>query len=247
MSPTTTARLRGNLSFVISCLALAVALSGTAYAVGLGPGSVDTKQLAKGAVTTKKLHKQAVTAPKIKPGAVRAAALADDSVGSGELVANSVGASEVADGSMGTSELADSSVGASELINGSVGAAELAAASVGSAAVADRSIRLHDLGGAQVNQTATVGSPISIAAGDCTSVRFGLTNPTAPGILGSMVVGTITTSTGGAVVSNTGFVVPTLVTETSQGGAQLHLGICAGGSAQTIPAGSIVTYSVIAP
>ncbi len=217
MSPSTTARWRGNLSLVLSCLALAVALSGTAYAVGLAPGSVGTNELAKGAVTAKTIHKRAVTAPKIKPGAVRAAALADGSVG------------------------------ASKLVDGSVGALKLADAAVGTASIADRSIRLRDLGGGQVSQTATVNSQINIAAGDCASVRFGLSNPTPAGLLGSMVLGTITTSTGGAVVSNTGFVVPTLVTETNQGGAQLHLGVCAGAAAQTIPAGSIVTYSVIAP
>ena len=38
-----------------------------------------------------------------------------------------------------------------------------------------------------------------------------------------------------------------LVTETSQGGAIPHLTVCAGASAQTIPSGSIVTWSLIAP
>ncbi len=254
MPESTRSRLRGNLSLVISCLALVVALSGTAYAVGLAPGSVDTKALAKGAVTTKKLHAKAVSAPKIKPGAVGSKALADGSVGAAKLLDGSVGAAELADGSVGAAELLDGSVGAAELADGSVGSTKLADSSVGTAKITDRSIRLHDLGGVvggqvgpQVNSTATIPFAINLTAGQCTSAFLELFNPLPPGILGSMVVGTITTSTGGPVFNNAGFVVPTLATETNQGGVILHLGLCAGSAAQTIPAGSIVTWSLIAP
>ena len=62
-----------------------------------------------------------------------------------------------------------------------------------------------------------------------------------------MVVGTITDSAGGAVVNNLGAVLPTQVTATTQGGVVVHLVVCAGRSSQTIPAGSIVTWSLIAP
>lgn len=81
MKENTTSRLRGNLSLVLSCLALVVALSGTAYAAGLARGSVDTNALANGAVTAKKLRAAAVTAPKLRPGAVRSEALADAASG----------------------------------------------------------------------------------------------------------------------------------------------------------------------
>jgi hypothetical protein len=182
--PDRSASRRWNPSLVISCLALLVALSGTAYAAGLAPGSVHTKALAKGAVTGKKIK----------------------------------------------------------------------TAAVGSRAIADRTIRLHDLGGdpagnvpRQVNKTATVPLDITIPVGECRSLGLTLFNPAPAGILGSMVVGKITTSTGGPVFNNVGFVVPTLVTETSQGGAVLQLGVCAGSSTQTIPAGSIVTWSLVAP
>lgn len=264
MPDTTSPRLRGNLSLVMSCLALVVALSGTAYAAGLAPGSVDTKELAKGAVTAKKIKAKAVTSPKIRPGAVGAAAVADGSIGSAELADGSIGSTDLADGSVGAADLADNSVtaaeiaagavGASEIEDGSVGAAELADASVGTGEIADRSIRLHDLGGEQsagvgnvVNQTATLGSAVSIVAGDCVNLSLRLFNPTPPGILGSMVVGTITSSSGGPVVNNLGAVLPTLATATTQGGTLLHLTVCAGTSAQTLPMNSIVTWSLIAP
>lgn len=190
MKENTASRLRGNLSLVLSCLALVVALSGTAFAAGLARGSVDTKALANGAVTAKKLHAAAVTARKLRRGAVRSKALAD------------------------------------------------------------RSIRLHDLGGAGAdltNQTTTVLSAISLSAGECRNLSLRTYNPAPNRVLGSMVVGTITTSTDGAVVNNLGAVLPTLATATTQGGVVLHLTVCAGASAQTIPAGSIVTWSLVAP
>lgn len=256
MPSTAFARLRGNLSLLISCLALAVALSGTAYAVAALPrGSVDTQALAKDAVTAKKIKAGAVRSSKIRPGAVGAQALADESIGAAELAAGSVGPAEVADGAVASADLADAAVVAAKLAAGSVSATKLAGSSVGTEAVADRSVRLLDLGGAiagfqnapVVNRTSTVASVINIAAGDCQSVRLGTFNPAPSGTLGSMVVGTITDGTGGAVVNNLGFVTPTLATETSQGGVVFHLGVCAGASAQTIPVGSIVTWSLIAP
>jgi hypothetical protein len=205
-------------------------------------------------VTTKKIHARAVTARKIKPGAVRSVALADGSVGASEIADGSVGAAEIADGSVGALELANNSVAASELVNGAVGTTKLATSSVRTGQIADRSIRLHDLGGTLpdfpdglVNQTTTTAFEIKLAASDCRSISLTTLNPTPAGILGSMVVGTITTSAGGPVVDNAGFVLPTLVTETSQGGVVLHLAVCAGGSPQTIPAGSIATWSLIAP
>jgi hypothetical protein len=247
MPVTSTPRVRVNLSLVISCLALVVALSGTAYAAGLGRGSVDTRELAKGAVTTKKIDAKAVSAGKLKPGAVGSTTIADGSVGLADLADASVGATEIVEGSVSAAELAPGSVGAGQLANGSVVAGKVEADAVGTDAVADRSIRLHDLGGGLTNQTSTTNNIISIAAGDCTSVRLRTVNPAPAGLFGSMVVGTVTDSTGGAVVSNTGFVLPTLVTETSQGGAVFHLAVCAGSSPQSIPAGSIATWSVIAP
>ena len=62
-----------------------------------------------------------------------------------------------------------------------------------------------------------------------------------------MVVGTIANAAGGAVVNNAGAVVPTLLTETSQGGVVIHLVVCAGSSSQSIPAGSVITWSLIRP
>jgi hypothetical protein len=62
-------RLRPRLSFanVVSCLALFVALGGSAYAaIHLRKNSVGTKQLKKNAVTTQKVRKNAINGAKVK-------------------------------------------------------------------------------------------------------------------------------------------------------------------------------------
>jgi len=62
-------RLRPRLTFanVVSCLALFVALGGSAYAVKQLPkNSVGTKQIKKNAVTKKKVRKNAINGPKVK-------------------------------------------------------------------------------------------------------------------------------------------------------------------------------------
>ena len=65
-------------------------------------------------------------------------------------------------------------------------------------------------------------------------------------MIGSLVVGHVTDPAGGAVLSNAGVVVPTMVSETSQGGAIVNLVVCAS-SAETVPAGSIVHFRMIGP
>jgi hypothetical protein len=183
----------------------------------LGKGVVKAKNLADGAVKTVKIRDAAVTSSKLANGAVTA------------------------------SKLANGAVGGAQVANGSLTQDELADGAVDTDAVLDRSIRLHDLGGGLTDQTVTFNNPIAIAANDCRPIGLRLFNPAPAGLLGSLVVGNITTSTGDAVVNNAGSIVPTLVTETSQGGALLQLVVCAGTSAQTIPTGSVATFSVIAP
>lgn len=216
---------RGNLSLVLSALALLVAMSGTAYAVA--NGSIKTKHLAAGAVTTPKIKDRAVTTPKIKDGAV---------------IAPKVGAGAVTGPKLGAGAVTETKVG-----DGAVTGPKLAPNAVTGGAVEDGSLTLADLGGTVTDQVTLVPAQVNVPAGECREIFLTLYNPAPNGILGSMVVGTITSSTGGAVVNNAGSVLPTLVTATSQGGAIPHLMVCAGGSAQTVPANSVATWSLIAP
>lgn len=54
----------------------------------------------------------------------------------------------------------------------------------------------------------------------------------------------LTDADGGAVLNNAGTVVPTMISETSQGGAIANLVVCAT-SAQDVPAGSVFHFHLI--
>jgi len=63
-----------------------------------------------------------------------------------------------------------------------------------------------------------------------------------------MVIGHLTDDQGDAVLPNSGVVMPTMVSETSQGGAIANLVVCdLGNSGQTVPIGSVFHYRIIAP
>jgi hypothetical protein len=98
---------RPSAALVVSIVALAVALTGTAYAGAvLGRNSVGTKQLRKNAVTTAKIHNGAITAKKLKKGLLVPHATRAD-------VANSAGAAL----SAGHASSADSATNASHAAN----------------------------------------------------------------------------------------------------------------------------------
>jgi hypothetical protein len=143
--------------------------------------------------------------------------------------------------------LAKGSVGTAQLKNGAVTTAKLHANAVTGAKVRNGSLALRDLGGKVTDQVTTTSSPLTINADQCDPLFLKLYNPAPAEILGSMVVGTITDAAGDAVFNNTGTILPTLLTETSQGGVVASLELCAGGSDQTVPAGSIVRWSLLRP
>jgi hypothetical protein len=111
-----TTRKRISPALVISCVALFVALTGSAIAAGvLGPNTVRSPQIVNGSIRNADLHDGLIGASKISPGAVTEAAIAD----------NAVGSTKVADGSLGEADLGPNSVGSSELQAGSIRAGEL--------------------------------------------------------------------------------------------------------------------------
>jgi hypothetical protein len=96
---------RPSPALVISCLALFLALTGSAFAVGIAKNSVRSAQIADGTVRTVDLRDNAVDSQKI----------AADSVGSEEIAENAVGSPEVADQSLTANDLGSNSVASSEL------------------------------------------------------------------------------------------------------------------------------------
>jgi hypothetical protein len=132
------------------------------------------------------------------------------------------------------------------IANGAVTAKKLHGNAVNASKVKDFSLKLHDLDAHQGLQTRTVNSPINISGGTCQMVFLTLYNPVPRALLGSMVVGSVTDANGNAAMTNAGVVLPTMVSETSQGGALINLMVCAS-SAETIATGSVFHYQIIKP
>lgn len=155
------------------------------------------------------------------------------------LVATSTGAYAVA-------TLGAGDVRTRHIANGAVTTPKLGKAAVTSPKVKNFSLRLVDLGGRDRLQTTTTSQPLSIPGDQCRQTFLNLYNPAPPGVIGSLVVGYVTDADGDAVLSNSGVVVPTMISETSQGGAIANLVVCAS-SPETIPAGSVFHYQLIGP
>jgi hypothetical protein len=126
---------RPSPALLISCVALFLALTGSALAVGIAKNSVRSAQIVDGSVRNIDLRDNAVNAPKIAADSVNSEEIAESAVASPEVApdsltnadlgAASVTASEVADQSLTASDLGTDSVGSSELQAGAVRAAEL--------------------------------------------------------------------------------------------------------------------------
>jgi trimeric autotransporter adhesin len=124
-------------ALVLSCVALFMALTGSALAVGVGKNTVRSPQIVDGTIRTIDLRDNSVAAGKIAPDAVDTTEIAEngvdssdvapDTLAAGDLAAASVASSEVADQSLTANDLGPDSVGSSELQAGSVRASELGA------------------------------------------------------------------------------------------------------------------------
>jgi hypothetical protein len=127
--------IRVSPAMIVSCVALFLALTGSAFAVGIAKNSVRSPQIANNAIRTVDLRDNSVKTPKIAPAAVGKDQLAESSVDSlkvedesltaQDLGAASVTSSEVADQSLTDADLGPNSVGSSELQAGAVRASEL--------------------------------------------------------------------------------------------------------------------------
>jgi hypothetical protein len=139
---------RPSPAMIVACMALVLALTGSAIAAGVAKNSVRSAQIADGTVRTIDLRDSAVNSAKV----------ADDSLTTTDLGANSVA----------TSEIAENAVSSPEVAPDSLTAGDLGPASVASSEVADQSLTANDLGpesaGASEIATDAVGS-IEISPG----------------------------------------------------------------------------------
>jgi hypothetical protein len=160
-----TRSFRPSPALVISCVALLLALTGSAIAAGVAKNSVRSAQIVDGTVRTLDLRDNAVNSAKvadetltatdlgansvasseIAENAVSAPEVAPDSLTAGDLGPASVTSSEVADQSLTANDLGPDSVGSSEIAADSVGSTEVGADAVGSSELQSGSVRAAEL------------------------------------------------------------------------------------------------------
>ena len=248
---------------VMSTLAMFVALAGGAYAAAtIGAGdikrdavrskhiksqAVKSKQIKDGAVAGPEIRDGAVTSGRIADGAVTSGKIADGAVTTGSISDQTVTNTKIGDGAVTSGKISDDAVTSGKISDDAVTTGKISDDAVTSGKIADFSLRLKDLGGQTNAATATVGSAITVPNGGCSRATLTLSNPAPAGLLGSLVVGYLTSDQGSAVLNNVGFVVPTMISATSQGGAAANLMVCSFGTTQNIPVGSVFHYSLIGP
>jgi len=154
-----TRSFRPSPALVVACMALFLAFTGSALAIG--KNTVRSAQIVNGQVKTADLGRDAVRSGKIANETVAAADLRTDSVGSDEIARDAVN----------TDEIAENAVASPEVAPESLTSGDLGAASVASSEVADQSLTANDLGPASVGAselgTATVrtrSEPIAAGA-----------------------------------------------------------------------------------
>lgn len=127
---TSKSKFRPSPALVISCIALFVALTGSALAVGVGKNTVRSPQIVDGTIRTVDLRDNAVAAGKIAPNAVENTEIAENAVDSQAVAPDSLTASDLAPASVTSSEVADQSLTDADLGPNSVGSSELQAGAV---------------------------------------------------------------------------------------------------------------------
>jgi hypothetical protein len=125
-----TRSFRPSPALVISCVALFLALTGSALAVGIAKNSVRSAQIVDGSVRTIDLRDNAVNAPKIAPNAVGSEEIAENAVESAEVAQDALTAADLGAASVTSSEVADQSLTSADLGPNSVGSSELQAGSI---------------------------------------------------------------------------------------------------------------------
>lgn len=125
-----TRSFRPSPALVISCLALFLALTGSALAAGLAKNSVRSPQIVDGSVRSLDIRDNSVSAEKIAPDAVGSEEIAENAVESPEVAPESLTNQDLGPASVTSSEVADQSLTANDLGPSSVGSSELGAVTV---------------------------------------------------------------------------------------------------------------------
>jgi len=122
-----TRSFRPSPAVVISCVALFLALTGSALAA---KATIGSNQIVNGSVRTVDLRDSAVNSAKVADTSITANDLGTDSVGSDEIAKDAVNSDEIAADAVTSSEVANQSLTQDDLGPDSVGSSELQAGAV---------------------------------------------------------------------------------------------------------------------
>ena len=181
---TSKSKFRPSPALAISCLALFLALTGSALAA---KASIGSNQIVNGSVRTVDLRDSAVNSAKVADTSITANDLGTDSVGTDEIAENAVASPEVAPDSLTAGDLAANSVGSSEVADQSLTQDDLGPNSVGSSELQAGAVRASELGpiiqvsnstaiaaGANGGVTATCPAGTTVISGGAQPANFGV-------------------------------------------------------------------------
>ncbi len=160
-----TRSFRPSPAMIVACVALILALTGSAIAAGIAKNSVRSAQIADGTVRTIDVRDNAVNAAKIAPDAVGSEEIAENAVASPEVTPDSLTSQDLGAASVTSSEVADQSLTANDLGPESVGANEIATDAVGSIEISPGAVHASELAA-----ITTVSNTVTIKGGNNASV-----------------------------------------------------------------------------
>lgn len=155
-------KLKRHLSVanVLSCIALFVALGGSAFAaVKLNAGQVKAVNIAKQAVTNAKIKKEAVTSGKIKNGTVNALDIGAGQVISEKIATGAVTGKKIGKKAVSPRTIAEEAVTGGKLANEAVTASKLAPALYAQLVRNVAYVNTSSASNSEPNKTATASCP----------------------------------------------------------------------------------------
>jgi hypothetical protein len=168
-------KFRPSPAMAISCIALFVALAGTAFAAPRL--AVRSAQIVDATIRTVDLRDEAVKSAKVANGTLTADDLGADSVNSEEIAKDAVKTDEIAENAVASGEVADQSLTANDLGADSVGSSELQAGAVRASELGTIIQVSNSTGiaaGANGGVTATCPAGTTVISGGAQPANFGV-------------------------------------------------------------------------
>jgi hypothetical protein len=177
---TSKSKFRPSPALVIGCMALFLAMTGSALAVG--KNTIRSAQIVDATVRTIDLRDNAVRSAKVADASLTVDDLGTDSVNSDEIAENAVASPEVAPESLTSADLGGASVTSSEVADQSLTSNDLGPNSVGASELAGVIIR--------TNREAIAAGATGAVTADCLAGEQMISGGGQPGHYGVETTGT---------------------------------------------------------